>query len=346
MSVTSTTRRSLLAGAAGLGAAAALGAPAIAQAPTRVRVMMDWAWQGPQAFALVALYKGYFREEGVDIQLERGFGSGRVPVELAGGNYQMGFADINPMIRFLAERPQTGVMGVGMIYHASALVAVVRADGPIRTPKDFEGRTLAAPEVDAGRQLFPAFARANGIDASKVTFQTVAPELREPMLAQRRVDGITGFITSTQPTLVTLGMPLEQQRTFRYRDHGTPFYSSTIQTTRAFAQANPNAVKGVVRALFRGTRDAVQNPAEAIDFLKRHEALTDVPVELGRWQLCIRELIDTPEVRSGGLGNMDMPRLQRTIEMVEESYNLPKRLQASDVYSADFLPRREDGMVF
>jgi NitT/TauT family transport system substrate-binding protein len=346
MTVTSTTRRKLLAGAAGLGAAAALGAPAIAQAPVRVRIMMDWAWQGPHAFALCALYKGYFREEGVDVQLERGFGSGRVPVELAGGAYQMGVADINPAIRFVAERPQTGILGVGMLFHASPLACVVRADGPIRTPKDLEGRTLAAPEVDAGRQLFPAFARANGIDVARVTFQTVSGELREPMLVQRRVDGITGFLTTSVPALTALGLGPEAQRTFRYRDHGTPFYSNAVLTTRAFAQANPAAVKGVVRAMFRGMRDGVRNPAEAMDLLKRHEPLTDVPVERARWELTIRELIDTPEVRAGGLGNMDMPRLQRTIEMVEESYNLPKRLQASDVYSADFLPRREDGMVF
>jgi len=98
--------------------------------------------------------------------------------------------------------------------------------------------------------------------------------------------------------------------------------------------------------MMRGMRDALRNPDEAIAFLARHEPLTDVPVERGRWDLTVRELIDTPEVRAGGLGNIDMARLQRTIEMVEESYNLPKRLKAADMYSGEFLPAREEHMVF
>jgi NitT/TauT family transport system substrate-binding protein len=342
----SVSRRHLMLGAAGAAAAMGLPAPAITQTLPRVRFMMDWAWQGPQSFALVAQQKGYFREAGVEVQLDRGRGSGAVPVELAGGAYQMGYADINPMIRFVAERPETGVQALAILAHANALTCVVRADGPIRTPKDLEGRTLAAPEVDAGRQLFPAFAKANGIDASRVTWMTVTPDLREPMLVQRRADGITGFITSTGPSLARLGMAMDQQRNFRYREFGVPFYSSSIMTTRRFADENPAAVRGVVRALIRGYRDAIRNPDEAMTFLQRHEALTDVAVERGRWQMTIDELINTPEVRSGGLGNVDMARLQRSIVMVEESFNMTPRLQASAVYRPEFLPPREEMMVF
>ena len=342
-------RRGLLAGAAGLGAASAglgLAAPALAQSLTRVRFMMDWAWQGPQAFVLLALHKGYFREEGIDFQPDRGRGSGAVPVEIAGGNYPMGYADINPAIRFVADRPETGIQAVGVFAHNNALVEVGRADSGIHTPQDLEGKTLAAPEVDAGRQLFPAFAKVNNIDVSRVTWMSVTPDLREPMLVQNRAHGITGFITSTGPSLERLGLSNAQQRNFRYRDFGVPFYSSSVLTTRRFADENPAIVRGVLRAMVRGYRDAIANPAEAMASLARHEQLTDVPVETGRWALTIRELIDTPAVRANGLAGVDMARMQTSITMVEEAFGLAPRLRAADFYRGEFMPQGADSRVF
>jgi NitT/TauT family transport system substrate-binding protein len=335
------SRRAVLGGVA----AAALAGPARAQPAPRVRFMMDWAWQAGQAFALAALYKGYFREANVDIVLERGFGSGRVPVELATGAYQMGFADFGTLVRFRNERPETGIVIVAILYHGGPHAVIVRASSGIRAPKDLEGKTLAAPEVDASRQLFPAFCRANGVDLSKVTFQTVAGELREPMLAQRRADGITGFLNTSQPALVRLGVPVAEQFALRYRDHGLPLFASCIATTRRFAEAQPEAVRGVVRAMTRGLKDTIADPEATMAILARHEPLTDVPLERGRWDVTLAEMVDTPEVRAGGIA-ADPARLDRAIELVETGFGLPRRLSRADVYTADFLPEPAVQRVF
>ena len=102
------TRRAAL-----LAAGGTLAAPfaARAQAP-RVRLMLDWAFQSPNAFALLAREKGYFRAAGVDVQVDRGQGGGAVPVALAGGSYDMGYADINPTIRFMAENPDRRIVAM------------------------------------------------------------------------------------------------------------------------------------------------------------------------------------------------------------------------------------------
>ncbi|MBX9596088.1 MAG: ABC transporter substrate-binding protein [Roseomonas sp.] len=76
----------------------------------------------------------------------------------------------------------------------------------MREPKDLEGRRLAAPEGDAGRQIFPVFAEAAGFDASRVNWISVSPELREPMLVRGQADAITGLVSSAVISLEGLGV--------------------------------------------------------------------------------------------------------------------------------------------
>ncbi len=324
---------------AALTAAAALAGPAAA---ADVKFMMDWAWQGPQAFALVAKNTGCFEKGGVNITLDRGFGSGRVPTELASGTYQMGVADINPSIKFRAENPDSDIVAVGMLLTRSPLVAVVRADSGIEAPADLAGKTLAAPDFDAGRQLFPLFADAVGIDRASINWVSVKPELREPMLVQKQADGITGFITSSVPSLARLGLGAEDVRVFRYADHGVELYSTAILTTRAFAEANPEAVRTVVGCLIEGFRMAEADPEAAIAALVAHEPLTDPAVELGRWEMTLDEQVRIDEVRENGVSHVDMERLQRTITAVEDAYGIAPTLKAEDIFDPSFLPAPED----
>ncbi len=330
--------------AAALAVAAASAAAAPAAAQTNVSFIMDWAWQGPQAFALMARNEGCFAEGGVNITLDRGFGSGRTPVELASGTYQMGLADLNPTIKFRAENPDSDIIATAILFAGSPLVAVVRADSGIEEPGDLEGRTLAAPDFDAGRQLFPVFAAATGLDADSVNWISVSPELREPMLVRGEADGITGFVTSSVPSLVALGMSEDDLRVFYYEDFGAELVSTAVLTTRAFAEANPEAVATVTRCMIRGVQLAEADPEAAIEALVAHEPLTDPDVELIRWQMTIDDMLRTDMAVAEGISTIDMDMLQRSIMSVEDAYGLENALQAAELFDDSFLPPAEERM--
>lgn len=324
--------------------ALALSAAVPAAAQTNVSFMMDWAWQGPQAFALMARNDGCFADGGVNITLDRGFGSGRVPVELASGTYQMGLADLNPTIKFRAENPDSDIITTAILFAGSPLVAVVAADSGIEAPIDLAGRTLAAPDFDAGRQLFPVFADAVGLDPDSVNWLSVAPELREPMLVRGEADGVTGFVTSSVPSLVALGMAEEDLRIFYYKDFGAELFSTAVLTTRAFAEANPEAVATVTACMIRGVQLAEADPEGAIAALVAHEPLTDPEVELVRWQMTIDDMLRTEMAVAEGIATIDMEMLQRSIMSVEDAYGLPNTLQAADLFDPSFLPPAEERM--
>jgi len=333
-----TPRRSLLLAASLV--APSLAAPGLvrAQALPRVRLTLDWAFQAPNAFAIVARERGFYREAGVEVAIDRGQGSGGVPVALVAGSHDIGYADLSPTLRFLAENPSRDVIAIAILHDRSPLCVITRADGPIRTPMDLAGRRLAAPDNDAARQLFPAFARATGLDASRVNFVSVAPALREPMLLRREADGITAHIATAGIALQGLGLRPEDQRVFMYNDHGLDLYGGAIMTTRAYLERNPDVVRRVVAASIRGFIAQAADPQAAMEIMRRVEPLTDVPLELARHRLTMERLVVTDHVRANGISSVVPERLQKSLEAVQLAFNLPNQLPASRVYTPDFLP--------
>ena len=338
---TSIALRSLLGGALVLCASAAM-------AQTKVRFQLDWRLDGQVAPFFMSACKGYFKNEGLDVQLDAGAGSSLAVQRVGSGTYDMGFGDTSSLIEFAAgnfSNPSNRVRAVYITYDATPAGIMMLKKSGIGKPVDLVGKTLGAPTFDAGRKLWPLFARAQGIDPAKVKWETMEPRLREQMLAQGRLDAITGFVASSVISLNEAGVKDDDIAWFNYKDFGVKVYGNAVLANEKFLKDNPKAIAGFLRAYNRGLMDTIANPAEAIRCLKQREPIIDEAVELKRLNAMIGNYIVTPTAKASGIGAIDKLRFEGQVDDVVAAFALKQRPDTEMLFDSSFLPPRSERTI-
>jgi len=328
---------------AGLLAGLLVGPPAAAA--EHVSMLMDFLWQSSQGGFTLAADRGYYAAEGLEVSIDHGQGSGDTISKVASGTYDIGFADINLLVKFNAENPHNKVKAFFVAYDASLASIVTLARTGIKAPKDLEGRTIAAPDYDNVRVLFPTFARLAGIDAAKVKWLSVQGQLRDTMLAQGRADASASFSTTAYLALTSFGIPPADIVTMRYVDYGLDLYGSALVASERTIAERPKLLAGVARAVVHGLKDALAHPEDAVASIRKRDPLLKADIELQRFNMVAQQSMVTPSVRRLGLGAADPERLARTIGFVAEAFNIAKPPRPDDVYTGAFLPPREARLV-
>lgn len=317
-----------------------------ARAETDIKFTLDWKFEGPAAGFFLAIDKGYFKEAGLNVTIDTGNGSVEAIPRVATGAYQMGFGDINSLIKFLDADKTQKVKAVMVVYERPPFSIIGRKSlGVTEDPKSVEGKKLGAPPPDGAFAQWKAFVQAAGIDESKVTIESVGFPVREPMLAQGQVDGIFGFAFSSVLNLKAQGVPADDISMILMAEHGLELYGNSILVNTDFAAANPDAVKGFLKALAKGFADAVADPvagAEAV--MKRNEVLKK-EIEVERLEMANKLNIKTPYVVENGFGGIDEAKLAKSIDYLKISMGLAGNVGPSDVFDASFLPPKEERML-
>ncbi|HEU4660931.1 MAG TPA: ABC transporter substrate-binding protein [Pseudolabrys sp.] len=316
-----------------------------AQAETKVRFSLDWIPGSVHSPFFIALYKGYYKAEGLDVAIDRGKGSVALVQQLATGVYDIGYPDISVLTDFDAKNPDKAFPEVMVGYEQAPAAIVVLKESGISTPKQLEGHVLGASANDATFKLFPTFAQHAGIDMSKVKVQYIDPKLRETLLAKKQVDAIIGQVFNTKLELKAKGVDPSKVNAFLYRDYGLDLYGNGLAASPEFLKAHPDAVKGFIRATLKGVRDMVKDPEEAVKMTLKFEPLLNPNIERDRLKLAMECCIITPNVLKNGFGGVDMARLQRGIDILAASYKLPRTPKADEIFDPRYLPAEKERMV-
>ncbi|MDR3067780.1 MULTISPECIES: ABC transporter substrate-binding protein [Comamonas] len=318
-------------------AAAALSWGTAQAADTPLKFQLDWRFEGPAALFVHPEQKGYFKQAGLDVNVEAASGAGAIQ-RVASGTHDLGFADLAALMEFHANNPDAPIKPVAImvIYNTTpASVMALRKSG-ITKAADLTGKKMGAPIFDAGRRTFPIFAQANGV--GEVQWSTMEPQLRETMLARGDLDAVTGYTFTSLLNLEARGIKREDVVVLPYATHGVQLYGNVIIASPRLIAEKPEAVRAFLKAFARGAREGIANPEAAIASMKAKDGLVNVPQEVKRLKLTIETAIDSPGARVEGFGQLRTERLARMAEQVAKAYATKNPVPANAVWNGSFLP--------
>jgi NitT/TauT family transport system substrate-binding protein len=331
-------RISILVGLMIIGLVVALGSgvPSAQQPPQKIVFALNWFPVGDHAAYWVALEKGYYRQRGLDVDMQNSKGSGDSIAKVDTGRADIGLADSAVVIAASARGAKVKV--VGMVFDKSPLNIWSHKAAPITKPKDLEGKSVAAPPGDGQRQMFPAFARLHGIDQSKVTWVNVEPAAKVPALAEKRVDAVADYTT---------GLPFYEKAMGKgnavmlpWADHGFDMYSMSIIASEKTMKERGPVLKAFLEASYLGWRDVMSDPKSALEIFKKRVPEIDVSIIEPNMMMGL-ELMKTDRYAKNGIGWMEEKKMCDSVDLVNTYMGVPTKVECKAVYTNEFLTKVE-----
>jgi len=334
-SSTTTSRRNFLRNSAGASLALATGVsirPARAAAE-RVNFQLDWIPFGRHAPYYTALEKGFYSSKGLDVSIAQGRGASQGFRRLITDQAQFLFQDIGVMMGVRAKEG-TKIKALACMYQKSPHTVFYIKGRGISKPKDLEGKKIAFSPGDSPKLMFPAFAKANGIDESKLQWLSVDPNSKNAVLLNHQVDAMLTYLF-TLPVLQKAAQGGDDVQTLVYADYGADFYSNGLIAKEDFIKEKPDVARKFVHATMEGFKYTIEHPEEAIGFLKKHQPQLDEKTALKEVPI-LRKLINYDQ-KQGPLGSMTAEKIKATQDLMVKYVGLKNPPPVEDSFTNEFL---------
>lgn len=300
-------------------------AASVAQGRRTVTIRLSWKIKGEFAPLFVAVEKGFYARRGVTVRVLEGAGAGPTLTALANGNDE--FAYVGAIETAQAVSQDMPIVMVANYIRKSPMV--LASFGPLASPRDLEGKSVGTSPADTFQRIWPAFARANGIDPAKVRMVNLDPGARMAQFLQGRLDVLSAFYTNEVPVVeIRAGRRLN---ILWVADYGFNILGHGLVTSRAFAGRNPDIVKAVVAGTSEGFEYTLRHPVEAADILLRL-----FPDALDREATAVQisstmELVRTRAVAGRPLGWNPEEEWRKTVEILGRG-GLLQRAKPAEAY--------------
>lgn len=282
---------------------------------TPISVRTDVFYSGATLPLIVAKQNGYFKKAGLDVTINPGKGSSTTLQTVGNGSDNIGYADAGVLIQ-LAAKGSDVEMVAGMVQKSPLEVVTLPTSG-INSPQQLKGKTGGYNSGSAGEQLWPAFAKAVGIDPNSVKFDSVDIPTRDSLLLQGRTDFSFGLFNVTEPLLSSKCHCTI--RGFHYADYGIKMLSSGIVTSPGWADQHPDALRKFLSALADATAWAQAHPDDATKaFMTGAQGTTLTPDVVKAQWINSTKLLHSDATAGDPFGCMSQQDWTSSVQLMEQ----------------------------
>jgi NitT/TauT family transport system substrate-binding protein len=320
-------RRSVVSPAV-LTAALVAAGPAAAE---EIDFVLNWVAGGDHAPYYYAKEMGWYEDAGLEVNIEQGKGSAAAVQKVAAGAADLGLADMGTVL--VAAGKGADVKGVMNVYANSPYGLYWLKSSGIAGVEDLPGKRIGNPPGDAARAMFPALAKAAGIDPDSVTWVNIAPNAKLAALKAGSIDATTSFYNIHHIFQRELG---EDMGFLAWKERGVNPYGNSIIVNGEYFENNPEAVQSFVEVTQRAFSACVEEPEPCVRALVDANTGLQFENELENWHL-VTELMSDETSRTAGLGFFDPGRMEDDYEFVETYFTIEQPFDVETVYTNKFL---------
>jgi NitT/TauT family transport system substrate-binding protein len=317
----------------GAAAVAALFASAPLLAQTKVDFVLNWVPGGDHAPYYYARKLGWYAQAGIDLQIEPGKGSALATQRVGAGASPIGLADMAGVL--VAKGKGADTVAVFNVYANSPQGLYWLKSSGIKSVKDLAGKKIGNPAADGARVMWPALAKANGMDPKSVTWVNIDANGKLAALKAKSIDATTSFFNLHHVFERELGADMGF---LAWRDAGLNPYGNSIIVNAKWLSENRPLVDRFVKVTQRAFAACVREPNPCVQALIDANGALKFDNELDNWGL-VEKLMSDKFSREVALGIHDDARMAADYELVREYIGLDKPFQVRTTYTNEFLDR-------
>jgi NitT/TauT family transport system substrate-binding protein len=310
---------------------------AVAAASTSATIKLDFIIGGKHAPWFVAWEKGFYAKRGLAVTIQAGSGSADTVRTIAAGGADFGFADMSTAI--VAKSRGTPVQTVAQLGYVPTTI-MWREDTDIKKLKDLEGKSWAISPGQAQWFLMPAYCRINKIDYKAIRIQETAAPLQPAALVAKRADFIVMYRASNDEVaeLAATKQGMKLNRIYM-KDTGLDIYGSGLIVKDDDLKKRPELVRAYVEATMEGLRYSRDNQEESLRILLKHKPELDQYLTTVQLKNALTEVFLPPESIQSGMGYMKPDIMEKTVRVVNEFFDVARKVSAQEVFSNQFIKR-------